>query len=77
LIVLLSTSSFGNAAKLGPQVANHLSRSFETVMVILTQHAGHVYEIINAKENLSNYQIAVILGIYGAFSEAVNDTMLK
>jgi len=73
LLIVSTTSGFGNAAKLGPKVANHLSRSFESVTVIPTQHAGHVYEIVaNEQENLADYQIAVILGGDGAFSEAVN-----
>ena len=71
LLVVSSTSGFGNAAKLAPQVAEHLSKSFSRVVVVPTQHQGHCREIL-AQEPITEYSVAVILGGDGAFSEATH-----
>mmetsp|Transcript_32338 Transcript_32338/g.48774 ORF Transcript_32338/g.48774 Transcript_32338/m.48774 type:complete len:368 (-) Transcript_32338:154-1257(-) len=77
LLVVSSTSGFGNASKLAPKVIEYLRPSFSTMKIIPTQHAGHAYEIMNNEPTLSSYQLVVILGGDGAFSEAVNGMLLR
>ena len=72
LLVVSSKSGFGNASLLTPKVADYLSESFSKVVVIPSQHYGHVRTIFEKEESLESYQVAVVLGGDGAFSEAVN-----
>lgn len=71
LLVVSSTSGFGNAARLAPRVAERLATYFSKVVVVPSQHKGHVREILG-QEPLDEYSVAVILGGDGAFSEATN-----
>jgi diacylglycerol kinase family enzyme len=71
LLVVSSYSGNGNAARLAPKVAKYLARAFSKVVMIPTQHQGHCREIFKA-EPLPDFDVAVVLGGDGAFSEAVN-----
>jgi len=75
LLIVSSTSGFGNASRLAPIVVEYLRPHFRSIKIIPTTHAGHVYEIMQNEEPddlCQSYQVAVILGGDGAFSEAVN-----
>ena len=75
LLIVSSTSGFGNASRLAPSVAEYLSEYFKTV-VVPTTHQEHIREIIQT-EDLNEYNVAVILGGDGAFSEAVNGMLTR
>ena len=77
LLIVSSTSGFGNASKLAPMVVRCLSKGFSKITVMPTTHAGHVYEIMSNETSFSSYDLAVILGGDGAFSEAVNGMLQR
>ena len=72
LLLVSSTSGFGNAVRLTPTVVEKLAEYFTSVVVVPTQRSGHAREIMRTEENLSRYEIVVVLGGDGAFSEAAN-----
>jgi diacylglycerol kinase family enzyme len=77
LVVVSSASGFGKAARLAPTIANRLSESFRSVVVVPTLHKGHTKDIFLRETNLSQYDVAVVVGGDGAISEAINGMLSR
>ena len=77
LVVVSSASGFGKAARLAPTIANRLSESFRSVVVVPTLYKGHTKDIFLRETNLSQYDVAVVVGGDGAISEAINGMLSR